>query len=146
MISCASPQPRTHTPLQRDTSRLFSRLFGPLLLVRDGLADVETQTTCVQVDLVRRLLQYLGNALRVLELPQINVGPRLLDGVTNQLGGTGLTLGAHNGGLLLLAGFVDDESGTLRFLLCDLLGLDGSGELGGEGKVLDFVSCLLHGC
>jgi hypothetical protein len=38
--------------------------------------------------------------------------------------------------LLLLAGLVDDEGGSLRFLLCDLLGFDRCGELRGEGEVL----------
>jgi hypothetical protein len=35
--------------------------------------------------------------------------------------------------LLLLPGFVDDESGALRFLLGDLLGFDGGSEFGREG-------------
>jgi len=38
--------------------------------------------------------------------------------------------------LFLLPGFVYDESGTLGFLLGDLLGFDGGGEFGGKGKVL----------
>jgi hypothetical protein len=38
--------------------------------------------------------------------------------------------------LLLLARLVDDEGGTLCFLLGDLLGFDSCGELGGEGEVL----------
>jgi hypothetical protein len=42
--------------------------------------------------------------------------------------------------LLLLAGFVDDEGGALGFLLGNLLGFDGGGELGGEGEVLKYVS------
>ena len=94
----------------------------------------------IQVHLVLGVLQNLCNALRVVELPQIDVGPRLLDGVTNELGGSGLTLGADNGGLLLLAGLVDDEGGALGVLLGNLLRLDGGGELGGEGKVLGYVS------
>jgi len=39
--------------------------------------------------------------------------------------------------LLLLASLVDNECGTLGVLLGNLLGFDGSGELGGEGQVLD---------
>jgi hypothetical protein len=45
--------------------------------------------------------------------------------------------------LLLLAGFVDNEGGTLGFLLRDLLGFDGGGEFGGEGEVLRDVNTLL---
>lgn len=82
-------------------------------------------------------MQNLRNVPRILKLPQINVRPALLDGVTNQLSGTGLTLCADDGGLLLLTGFVDDEGGALGFLLGDLLGFDGGGEFGGEGEVLD---------
>jgi hypothetical protein len=41
--------------------------------------------------------------------------------------------------LLLLPGLVNDEGGTLRLLLSDLLGLDRCGELGGEGEVLQSV-------
>ena len=108
----------------------------PLVLVRLRLADVETQALGVEVDLVLGVLQDLGNVLGVLELPQVDVGAGLLDGVTDELGGTGLTLGAHDGGLLLLAGLIDDEGGALGFLLSDLLGFDGGGELGGEGEVL----------
>jgi hypothetical protein len=42
--------------------------------------------------------------------------------------------------LLLLTGFVDNKGGSLRFLLCDLLGFDCGGEFGREGKVLGIVS------
>jgi hypothetical protein len=42
--------------------------------------------------------------------------------------------------LLLLSGLVDDEGGTLGVLLGNLLGFDCGGELGGECKVLRFVS------
>ena len=100
------------------------------------MADVQTKTPAVEVDLVCALLQNLCDIPCVLELPEINVTPALLDGVTNQLGGAGLTLGADDGGLLLLAGFVDDEGGTLGLLLCDLFGFDCGGELGGESEVL----------
>lgn len=108
----------------------------PLVLVRLRLGDVETQALGIQVHLVLRVLQDLRNVLGVLELPQVDVGAGLLDGVTDELGGTCLTLGADDGGLLLLAGLVDDESSALGFLLSDLLGFDGGGELGGESKVL----------
>ena len=111
-------------------------LLRPLLLVACRLANVKAQTIRVQVHLVGRLLQDLRNVSRVLEFPQINVCARLLDGVSDQLGRTCLTLGAHDGCLLLLARFVDDEGGALGFLLGDLLGFDGGGEFGGEGEVL----------
>jgi hypothetical protein len=39
--------------------------------------------------------------------------------------------------LFLLPGFVDDEGGSLGFLLRDLFGFDRGGEFGGEGEVLD---------
>lgn len=94
----------------------------------------------IQIHLVLGVLQNLCDALRVVKLPQIDVGPRLLDGVTDELGGSGLTLGADNGGLFLLAGLVDDEGGALGVLLSDLLGFDGGGELGGESKMLGYVS------
>jgi hypothetical protein len=86
------------------------------------LADIQTQTLAVEVDLVTALLQDLCDIPCVLKFSEINVTPALLDSVTNQLGGAGLTLGANNSGLLLLTGLVNDESGTLGLLLCDLLG------------------------
>jgi len=98
--------------------------------------DVKAKTLGIEVDLVVALLQNGGDVSGVLELTQLNVTAALLDGVTNQLGGTGLTLGADDHGLLLLAGLVDDEGGTLGFLLGDLLGFDCGGEFGREGKVL----------
>jgi hypothetical protein len=109
---------------------------SPLLLVSKRLSDVETQAICIEVHLILALLQDLGDALCVLKLPQVDIRPRLLNGVTNQLGGTCLTLSADYGGLLLLAGLVDDESGALGFLLGDLLGFDCGGEFGGECEVL----------
>ena len=99
--------------------------------------DVETKTLGVEVDLVVALFQDGGDVSGVLELTELNVTAALLDSVTNQLGGTGLTLSADDHGLLLLAGLVDDESGTLGFLLGDLLGFDCGGELGREGEVLE---------
>jgi hypothetical protein len=103
--------------------------------VAEGV-DVKAKTLGIEVDLVVALLQDGGDVSGVLELTQLNVTAALLDGVTNQLGGTGLTLGANDHGLLLLAGLVDDEGGALGFLLSDLLGFDCGGELGREGKVL----------
>ena len=59
----------------------------------------------------------------------------LLDRLTNELGGLGLTLSANDDALLLLYRLVDEVDGPLRILLGDLLGLDGVGESGGEGDV-----------
>lgn len=119
---------------------IFSLPVRPLLLVRHGLADVQTKTPAVKVDLVAALLQNLCDIPSVFKLPEVDITPALLDGVTNQLGGAGLTLGANDGGLLLLTGFVNDESGTLSLLLCDLLGFYCGGEFGGEGEVLRIIS------
>ena len=112
----------------------------PLLLVRRSLTDVQTEALAIKVDLIAALLQNLCNIPLVLEFSQVNITPALLDSVSNQLGGTGLTLCADDGGLLLLAGFVDNEGGALSFLLCDLLGFYCSCELGGEGEMLGSVS------
>lgn len=100
------------------------------------MADVETKTLGVEVDLVVALLEDLGNGLGVVELTQVDVRPALLDGVTDELGRTSLTLGSDDHGLLLLPGLVNDEGGTLSILLSNLLGFDSGGELGREGKVL----------
>jgi hypothetical protein len=115
------------------------RLPRSLLLIRDCLANIETQACRIEIDLVLGRLEDLRNVLGVLKLPQVDVRPRLLDSVTDELSRACLTLGADNGGLLLLAGLVDDESGSLSLLLGDLLGLDGGGEFGGKGKVLGML-------
>jgi hypothetical protein len=100
--------------------------------VAGRLRHVQAQPGGIQIDLVLTLLQDLSHALRVLELPQVDIGSRLLNGLTDELCGSSFTLGANDGGLLLLAGFVDDEGGPLGFLLGDLLGFYGGGEFGGE--------------
>ena len=82
------------------------------------------------------MLQNTRDILGILKLPQVNVTSALLDGLTNQLCGTSLTLGTDDGGLLFLTGFVDHEGGALGFLLGDLLGFDGGGEFGGECEML----------
>jgi hypothetical protein len=117
-----------HIPKPQLNLRLLR--LRPLLLVARCLHDIETKTIRVKVDLVTRVLQDLCDLPGVLKLPQVNVRPALLDGVTNKFSGAGLTLGADDGGLLLLAGFVDDEGGALCLLLCDLLGFDGGGKFG----------------
>jgi hypothetical protein len=81
-------------------------------------------------------LQDLGNVARVLKFTQVDVCARLLDGVSDQLGRARLTLCADDCGLLFLTSLVDDKGGALGFLLGNLLGLDGGGELGREGEVL----------
>jgi hypothetical protein len=115
-------------------------LASPVCLVERRLRDVETQDVRVQVNLVLTLHQDLCNVPRILKLPQIHVRPRLLDGVTNELGRSCLTLCADDCGLLLLTRLVDDEGSPLCFLLGDLLGFDGSREFGGEGEVLDTLA------
>ena len=121
-----------HTQMQ---SRL---LFVPVVLL-GVVADVEAETLGVEVDLVVALLEDLNNGLGVVELTQVDVRSALLDGVTDELGRAGLTLGSDDHGLLLLSGLVDDEGGTLGVLLGNLLGFDCGGELGGEGEVLRTV-------
>lgn len=108
-----------------------------LLLLAMRLRDIETQSLSIQVHLVGALLQDTGNVSCILKLSEVDVTSRLLDGVSDQLSRTGLTLCADDHGLLLLTGLVDDESRALCFLLCNLLGFDGGGEFGGKGEVLE---------
>jgi hypothetical protein len=126
-------------PAPKASARKIHLLFVPVVLL-GVVADVETQTVGVEVDLVVALLEDLSNGLCVVELAQVDVRAALLDGVTDELGGAGLTLGADDHGLLLLPGLVDDEGGALGVLLGDLLGFDCGGEFGGEGEVLRVVS------
>lgn len=121
------------TPHPHPTSTLR---LAPLVLIALRLRNIQTQAIRVQVHLIARVLQNLRNVSCVLELPQINIRAALLDSVTDEFGGAGFTLSANNGGLFLLAGFIDDEGGALGFLLGDLLGFDGGGKFGGEGEVL----------
>lgn len=100
------------------------------------MRHIQSQHARVQEHLIPALLQYTRHILRIVKLPQVNICSALLDGLTNQLGTACFTLGADDGGLLLLAGFVDDKGGTLGVLLRDLLGFDCGGEFGGEGEVL----------
>lgn len=111
-----------------------------LILIR--LGNIQPQPIRIQIQFILppRLLQYLRNIPRILDPPQIDIAPALLYGVTNEFCGTGFTLGAHDGGLFFLTGFVDDEGGALGFLLGDLFGFDCGGEFGGEGEVLEGVS------
>lgn len=109
----------------------LSGLLGP------GI-DIQAQSLSIQVELVltTALVQDLSNVTGVFDLSELNVTLALLDGITNKLSGAGLTLGANNEGLLLLASLVDHEGSALGVLLCDLLGFNSSCELGGEGQVL----------
>ena len=106
------------------------------LPLRLALGDVQAQAVGVEVDLVAAVLEDAGDVAGVFKLAQVNVAAALFDGVTDELGGARFTLGAHDGGLFLLPGLVDDKGGALGFLLGDLLGLDGGGEFGREGEVL----------
>nr|POF13470.1 hypothetical protein CFP56_02493 [Quercus suber] len=104
--------------------------FSSVLAAR--LADVQAEPLRVEVHFVVALLQNAGNRPCVLELAQVNVRSTLLDRVTDELGRSGFTLGAHDHGLLFLPGLVHHERGTLGFLLSDLLGFDGGREFGRE--------------
>jgi hypothetical protein len=127
----------------REERKCRKQLNTFLLVQRSVVAegvDVKTKTLGIEVDLVVALLQNGGDVSGILEFTKLNVTAALLDGVTNEFSGTGFTLGADNHGLLLLAGLVNDEGGTLGFLLGDLLGFNCGGELGREGEVLGNVS------
>lgn len=95
----------------------------------------------VQLVLSTVLLQGLGDLAGVLDLPQLDVALALLDRISDQLRRASLTLSTHNESLLLLAGFINKESGTLGVLLGNLLGFDGVGEFGGEGQMLWYNLC-----
>jgi len=107
-----------------------------LVLIRFG--NIQPQPVRIQVQLIlpTSLLQDGRNIPRVFNSPQVHVAPALLDGVTNQLCRTCFTLGSHDGGLLFLTGFIDNEGGALGFLLGYLFGFNRGGEFGGEGEVL----------
>jgi hypothetical protein len=109
-----------------------------LFLIFGASIDVQAQTLGVKVKLVpaTSFLQDLRNISGVLDASELHVTLALLDGVTDKLGGASFTLSSDDGGLFLLAGLVDEESGSLGILLGHLFGFDGSGELGGECKVL----------
>ena len=134
-LTPCSESPSTILHIEPHNPHKSSLLFVPVVLL-GVVADVETETLGVEVDLVVTLLEDRGNRLRVVELTQVDVRSALLDGVTDELGRTGLTLGSDDHGLLLLPGLVHDESGTLGILLSNLLGFNSGGELGREGKVL----------
>lgn len=111
---------------------------GPLSGPRraPAVTDIQPEPLCIEIDLVVRFLEGGSDVLRVLELAQIDIGPGFLDRVTDQLCGPRFSLGAHDGRLFLLAGFVDYEGCALGFLLCDLFGFYCCCELWGEGQVL----------
>lgn len=121
---------------------LFVHNYHPsanhLFLLLRGRIDIQAQPRRIQIQLVlpTTLLQDLRNLPGILDLPQLDVALALLDCLSDKLGGTGLTLGTNNKRLFLLASFVNQESGTLGFLLGDLFSFDRGGEFGGECKVL----------
>ena len=137
-LTPCSESPSTILHVEAHTQDRSNLLFVPVVLL-GVVADVETKTLSVEVDLVVALLEDLGNGLGVVELTQVNVRSALLDGVTNQLGRRSLTLGSDDHGLLFLPGLVNDEGGTLGVLLSDLLGFNSGGELGREGEVLKYL-------
>jgi hypothetical protein len=120
--------------MKKHSGRWFKGLF---FVFRAGI-DVQAQTLSIKVKLVlaTSFLQDLCNISGVLDTSELNVTLALLDGVTDKFGRAGFTLSADDGSLFLLTGLVNNESGSLGFLLGDLFGFDGSGEFGGECKVL----------
>ena len=100
-----------------------------LFLLLISLRNIQPQPISIQIQLIlpARILQNASNIPRVLNPPQIDIASALLDGVADEFGGAGFTLGAYDGGLFFLAGFVDDEGGALGFLLGNLFGFDGGG-------------------
>lgn len=100
------------------------------------LCYVKAKAFSVEVDLVVALLKDLGNVPCILKLTQVDVAAALLDGISDQLGRSCLTLRPHDRGLLLLPRLVDNEGGALGLLLRYLLGFDCGGEFGGEGEML----------
>lgn len=72
----------------------------------------------------------------VLNPTKLDVTLALLERFTDEFRRAGLTLSTDDECLFLLAGLVNEEGGSLRLLLRDLLGFDGSGEFGREGQVL----------
>lgn len=103
-----------------------------LILILIPLRNIQTQAFRVQVQLIlpTTLLQNLRNRSGVLNSLQVDIGARLLDGVSDQFGGSCFSLGADDHGLFLLSGFVDYEGGALGFLLGYLFGFDGGCEFG----------------
>ena len=83
----------------------------------------------------RQRLRNLAGCLNLSDLDQTIT--RLGNGPADGLGTLGFTLGTNNVGLSLLLGLLDDEPRPLGILLCDLLLLDGLGELLAEGHVGD---------
>lgn len=115
----------------------MSNLLRLSRILRSGV-HVQPQTLRVQIHLVLAavLLQDRCDVSGVLDLPQFDVALALLDRVSDQFRRSGLTLGADDECLLLLAGLVDQERSPLGLLLSDLLGFDSGGEFGGEGQML----------
>jgi hypothetical protein len=87
------------------------------------------------VGVVGQSLGDLTASIDATDLDQTGTG--LSDGLADNVGTLGFTLGADNVGLTLLLGTLDDESCPLGILLGDLLLLDGAGELLSEGHVGD---------
>jgi hypothetical protein len=131
-------------------------LGSVVLLIGSGACnDIQPQAFRVEVQFVLStgFLEELGDDAGILDLPELDVAPALLNGIADELSGAGFTLCADDCGLFLLACLVDDESGSLGLLLSYLLGFDGCGEFGRESEVLlgipvvsvlDKVMAVLH--
>jgi hypothetical protein len=82
--------------------------------------------------------QRLSNLLASIDLTDLNQTTTSLgNGLADNFGRLGFTLGTDNVCLALLLGALDDESRPLGVLLGDLLLLDGAGEFLAEGHVGD---------
>ena len=101
-----------------------------LLLI--SLRNIQPQPISIKIQFVlpASLLQDRRNIPCILNPSKVDITSALLDCVSDEFGGAGFTLGADDGGLFFLAGFVDDEGGALGFLLGYLFGFYGGCEFG----------------
>ena len=138
-VRCSSADKDRAIPLPASCSHPISQFNGDFLLpILCRLRHVQPQPVGIKIQFIPSalFLENGGDGSRVFDALEINVAPTLLDRITDQLCRFGLTLGADDGGLFLLTGFVDDECCSLGFLLGNLFGFDGGGEFGGECEML----------
>mmetsp|Transcript_28017 Transcript_28017/g.47960 ORF Transcript_28017/g.47960 Transcript_28017/m.47960 type:complete len:234 (+) Transcript_28017:318-1019(+) len=110
--------------------------FG--LVAADVVTEgVDHETVAVQVHLVAALGDSLGDLLRRLNTTKLQESRVVLDGISDKLGGLGLSLGSDDNRLLLLQGTLHNVLGTLTVLLGHLLGLHRRCVLLREGQVGD---------
>ena len=102
-----------------------------------GGRTVEQERVGVEHELVARVCDERRNLPRRLELAELQEALVLLDGLSDELGGAGLSLGLDDDALLLLERLVDEVRRALGRLLRDLLRLDRVREGGRERDVRD---------